>query len=72
MQYAASLLFEIRIRKNVPYMEIFYKRSADTKTLELLYIPKCGYACPLQKLYTLYDNILPKNDIQTECNLKTH
>lgn len=47
------------------YVQIFYKNSI--KNPEAIYIPECGTACPLAKMYDLYDDIIPKNDFQTEC-----
>lgn len=71
MQYAACLLFELRVRNNVTYMEIYYKRSYADLSPELLFIPDCGYSCPLEKLYQLYADILPTQDYYKACALPT-
>lgn len=32
-------------------------------------IPNCGTECPLQKMYEIYDHVLPKFDYKIECEL---
>lgn len=46
-------------------MQIFYKNSKETP--DPSYIPGCGTLCPLSKMYELLDDILPKDDFNTEC-----
>lgn len=48
-------------------MQIFYKNSNDSP--DPIHIPGCGTSCPLSKMYELYDDILPKNDFATECQI---
>ena len=69
VQYAAVILFDLRLKNDKPHLEIFYKRNATTTEATPLYVPDCGYSCPLEKLYRLYDDILPKGDIAEECGL---
>lgn len=65
--YASCLMMELRTYKDEPYVELYYKNS--TETPPPLYIPKCGYSCPLQDMYQLYADVLPTNNFQTECAL---
>lgn len=67
--YTACLLFELRIDEhNQPFVSIFYKNTSAEPTL--LNIPDCGVACPLERMYTIYKDILPVN-WEKECRLST-
>lgn len=52
-------------------MEFFYKknRGEDSEPLEPLLIPNCGKRCPLEKLYEIYEEIIPVDDFETECRV---
>lgn len=53
-------------------MQIAYKKgSEDDGTL--LNIPQCGNKCPLEKMYKLFEKILPHRSFEDECefSLKT-
>lgn len=64
-------MFELRVRNNVTYIEIYYKHSYADLSPELMYIPECGYSCELAKLYKLYADILPTQDYDVACTLPT-
>uniref|UniRef100_A0A034VI38 acid phosphatase n=1 Tax=Bactrocera dorsalis TaxID=27457 RepID=A0A034VI38_BACDO len=67
--YTACLLFELRIdEQNQPFVSIFYKNNSAEPTL--LSIPDCGVSCPLAKMHTIYNDILPV-DWEKECRLST-
>jgi len=63
--YAATIIVELRSYKNEFYVQIFYKNS--DKNPNAMYIPGCGIACPLRKMYEIYDKILPKHPFDIEC-----
>lgn len=33
-------------------------------------IPNCGTKCPLYRMYELYDDVLPKQSYEKECQLR--
>ncbi|XP_067619397.1 prostatic acid phosphatase [Eurosta solidaginis] len=67
--YTACVLFELRLdEKNQPFVSLFYKNTSAEPTL--LSVPDCGVACPLEKMFTIYNDILPVNWEQ-ECKLTT-
>lgn len=41
------------------YVQVFYRKD-NSENLPPIEIPGCGIKCPLQTLYKLYDEILPK------------
>lgn len=66
---ASCLFFELYQSDNDHYVQIFYKNSTETN-IPAMEIPKCGTKCPLNKMYELYDEILPKNSFEEECQLR--
>lgn len=66
--YASTVFIEIRSVANKSLVEVFYKNSSAPPMAQ--YIPKCGYSCELTKMYTLYKDVLPTADFQTECKVK--
>lgn len=66
--YASCLMFELRTFQNESYIEVYYRNTTEIQPPPL-YIPNCGYSCPLKKMYQLYANVLPKKDFKTECEL---
>ncbi|XP_055307986.1 prostatic acid phosphatase-like [Sitodiplosis mosellana] len=68
--YASCLFFELYKTDTRPYVEIFYKNSSETNIPLLLEIPNCGTKCPLDKLYQLYEDILPTQSFEKECELR--
>lgn len=66
--YAACIMFELRIKKGIPYVQIFYRNTTDLYP-PALHIPNCGQLCPLKDLYRLYSSILPTEDFDNECKL---
>lgn len=58
-------MLELRKVGNEHLVQIFYKNS--DKNPEPIDIPGCGTACPLSKMYQIYDHIIPKNDFDDEC-----
>lgn len=69
--YSSCLLFELYQGRNDPYVRIFYKNNTDMNiTLHSLNIPKCGVKCPLTRLYSLYEDILPTKSFEDACTLQ--
>lgn len=69
--YTSCLLFELYQGRNYPYVRIFYKNNTDMNiTLQSLNIPKCGVKCPLTRLYSLYEDILPTKSFEDACTLQ--
>ncbi|XP_065372417.1 prostatic acid phosphatase isoform X3 [Calliphora vicina] len=67
--YIACIMLELRLDDKLqPYVSIFYKNT--TAEPVPLFIPDCGVACPLNKMFTIYSDILPK-DWESECKLST-
>ncbi|KAJ6639919.1 Prostatic acid phosphatase [Pseudolycoriella hygida] len=64
---ATCIIFEMRNIQNVPHVEMFIKNSTTAIPLQ---IPNCGLSCPLDKLYILYENILPAKSFEDECNVE--
>lgn len=67
----SSLLFELRRYKNLNYVQVFYRISNGTSSIESadesLYIPQCGRACPLQKWFNLFGDSMPTGNQSEEC-----
>jgi len=63
--FRACIMLELRMLKNQPFVTVVYKNDTQPITFE---IPNCGIACPLDKMFSLYDDVLPK-DWDTECEL---
>ncbi|XP_035900613.1 prostatic acid phosphatase [Anopheles stephensi] len=67
--FAACIMLELRQptdSEQQPYVEIFYKNT--TAEPFQFAIPDCGVRCPLDKMFEIYDNIMPK-DWESECQL---
>jgi lysosomal acid phosphatase len=64
--YRACIMIELRQIQKKPYISIFYKNTTDEPVA--MYIPNCGPLCPLEKMYDLYEAVLPKN-LEQECQL---
>lgn len=60
---AASLQMQLFKSRQEYYVQVFYRRD-DSENLAPIYIPRCGVKCALDKLYELFDEILP-NDSDT-------
>lgn len=58
---------ELREFDGEHYVQIFYKNS--DKNPEAIAIPGCGTSCPLRKMYEIYDEIIPKNEFDVECQI---
>lgn len=54
------------MKDEVPMVQIFYKNT--TEDPRAMYIPNCGISCPLEKLYRIYNDIIPGN-FDEECRL---
>lgn len=67
--FTACLFFELYKTNASYYVQIFYKNSIDTN-IPALTIPNCGTKCPLDKLYKLYEDILPTRSFNEECKLR--
>lgn len=59
--FSASIHFELYRRASEYYVQLFYRKDKfqDVPPIE---IPHCGTKCPLDKLYELYNDILPSED----------
>lgn len=66
--YASCVLFELYKSKENFYVQLFYKNTTE-ENLPPLNITGCGTKCPLDKFYQLFDDIIPKQDFETECKL---
>lgn len=56
--FAACVMLELRLLNDVPYVSVVYKNETEPV---ILTIPGCGVTCPLQKMFKLYADVLPKN-----------
>lgn len=62
-------MFEIVSYEGQTYAELYYKTSENQIDLKPILIPKCGYSCPLERMYQLYANILPTKTFVEECTV---
>lgn len=67
--FSSCLFFELYEGDSDPYVRLLYKNSTEPGQITQLDIPNCGMKCPLQKLYELYDQILPNKSHTEECAL---
>lgn len=67
--FSSCLLFELYQTNVGHHVEIYYKQQNTEflNALEPLFIPNCGKKCPLARFYELYEDILPTNDFDVEC-----
>ncbi|XP_062121652.1 LOW QUALITY PROTEIN: prostatic acid phosphatase [Drosophila sulfurigaster albostrigata] len=67
--YTACIMFELRVNdQNKPLVSLFYKNTtAEPLPMD---IPGCGVSCPLEKLFQLYEDVLPV-DWDAECQRST-
>lgn len=61
-------MFEIVLYKGQSYVELFYKTSKDQNDLKPISIPNCGHSCPLERMYQLYEDVLPTKTFEEECS----
>lgn len=66
--YTACIMFELRLKNDVPYVQVFYKNTTESHP-PALYIPNCGQLCSLENIYKLYNNVIPTDDFTAECRL---
>lgn len=65
--FAACVLLELRKPPSgQEYVSVYYKNT--TAEPQALSIPGCGKRCPLEQMFKVYDDILPK-DWEKECEL---
>uniref|UniRef100_A0A1L8DYR1 acid phosphatase n=2 Tax=Nyssomyia neivai TaxID=330878 RepID=A0A1L8DYR1_9DIPT len=64
--FAACVMLEMRLIDEKPYISVFYKNT--TAEPEPMNIPRCGKSCPLDKMFSLYNDALP-TDWEDECKL---
>jgi lysosomal acid phosphatase len=63
--FRAAVMFELRSIDSDYHVQIFYKNTtAEPKPLD---IPGCGTSCPLDKIFEIYEKVLPI-DWEKECN----
>lgn len=58
-------MVELRSYENENYVQLIYKNLDEAPYV--IKIPGCGYACPLEKMYEIYDSIIPKLPFDAEC-----
>lgn len=64
--YRACIMIELHMIDDIPNVMIFYKNTTDEP--KPMYIPKCGSQCPLDKMFILYNDVIPE-DWHKECKL---
>jgi lysosomal acid phosphatase len=64
--YRACIMIELHLIDQRPYISVFYKNTSAEP--EAMYIPNCGQRCPLDKMFELYEAVLPV-DWEQECQL---
>ncbi|XP_031632798.1 lysosomal acid phosphatase-like [Contarinia nasturtii] len=69
-KYASCMFFQLYSSDEMPYVKIFYRKSGNVVNIKPLNIPNCGSKCPLEKLYELYQHILPTQQFDKECALR--
>lgn len=67
--YTSCIFFELYENHEENYVQIFLKNSTSTN-VPALKIPNCGIRCPLNKLYEIFDDILPEQDFDDGCRLR--
>lgn len=67
--FAAALLFELRRIDGVAYVQLFYRNAATDAEPSPMRIPGCGTLCPLQRMFELYEAVLPTGTWEEECRL---
>lgn len=66
--FASSILFEVHEHQPAHYeVQIFYKNS--TNEPGPIEIPGCGFSCPLEKMFEIYDEVIPGDWVE-ECKGK--
>lgn len=66
--YASSLHFDLYEEDDKNhYIQIFYRKSEEEK-LSPMDIPNCGKKCTMDRLNTLYKDIIP-GDFESECRI---
>ncbi|XP_037947770.1 prostatic acid phosphatase-like [Teleopsis dalmanni] len=67
--YTACVLIELRVDdQRKPFVSVLYKNSTTDMEPYLLNLPGCGTECPLEKMFSLYKDIIPDN-WKEECKL---
>jgi len=66
VNYASLVILELRYYQSEYYVTLYY-RNNNQQTVEPIFIPQCGTACPLWKMQQLYAAVLPKNSFDVEC-----
>lgn len=64
--YTACIMLEMRLIESTPFISVFYKNT--TAEPFLMSIPGCGKQCPLERMYELYNDVLP-GDWDAECGM---
>lgn len=66
--FASSLHIELyKTSEGENYIQIFYRKSQEENPT-LMNIPNCGSKCTLDRLFELYNEIIP-GDHDAECRL---
>lgn len=56
--FAASIHLELFKRDDNYFVQFFYRKD-NSEYLPPINIPNCGLVCPLEKLFEMYQDILP-------------
>lgn len=49
------------------YMRILFRNSSFGAIATPLFIPGCGWQCPIERMYELYEKVLPSRTYAGEC-----
>lgn len=67
--YVSCIFFELHKTDIDNYVQVFYRNSTESD-VPALNIPNCGNKCPLDMWFELYQNILPTQSFEKECELR--
>lgn len=75
--YASALLLELWRIDGRPYVKILYRRGwngtedvNDTHDAVGLEVPNCGMLCPLERMFELYEHVVPRGSFEEECAVR--
>lgn len=67
--FGAAVLFELYKSRNNYYVQLFYKNTT-AEVIHPMNMPNCGTKCPLKKFFTVYKDVIPTRDFETECHVQ--
>lgn len=68
--FTATVMMELRMIEEVPHVAVVYKKGPNDVTGQQMEIPNCGKYCPLERMWELYEDVIPLN-WDEECQLGT-